>query len=163
MTREEKEEAIEELEQMIKWGDPYEINADACKVAIKALEQEPCEDTISRHYLRKQFQEKCVGECSCCEWDSPYWCGLIDNAPPVNPQEPKTGYWIDADGNNAICSCCNRLNHFYGTYCKHCGAKMVEPQKKQCADCNHYGKLSLDCGRCDDNCSMFEPQESKEV
>ena len=37
-----------------------------------------------------------------------------------------------------------------------------EPQKKQCADCNHYGKLSLDCGRCDDYCSMFEPQESED-
>lgn len=37
----------------------------------------------------------------------------------------------------------------------------VEPQEKRCADCNHYGKLSLVCGRCDD-CSMFEPQESEE-
>lgn len=35
-------------------------------------------------------------------------------------------------------------------------------QKKECADCKHYGKLSLDCGRCDDNCSMFAPQESEE-
>lgn len=39
-------------------------------------------------------------------------------------QETKTGHWIDADGDNAICGCCNRLNHLYGTYCKHCGAKM---------------------------------------
>jgi capsule polysaccharide export protein KpsC/LpsZ len=45
-------------------------------------------------------------------------------------QEPKTGHWIDADGDNAICDCCNRLNHLYGTYCKHCGAKMVEPQER---------------------------------
>ena len=37
-----------------------------------------------------------------------------------------------------------------------------EAQKKECADCKHYGKLSLDCGRCDDNCSMFAPQESEE-
>ncbi len=34
-----------------------------------------------------------------------------------------------------------------------------EPQKKQCADCKYGGKLSLVCGRCDDDCSMFEPQE----
>lgn len=35
----------------------------------------------------------------------------------------------------------------------------IEPQKKRCENCNHYGKLSLDCGRCDDDCSMYEPQE----
>ena len=33
------DEAIERLEQMIEWGDPYEVDADACKVAIKALKQ----------------------------------------------------------------------------------------------------------------------------
>ena len=42
--------------------------------------------------------------------------------PSVQPE--RTGKWIDADGDNAICGCCNRLNHLYGTYCKHCGAKM---------------------------------------
>ena len=41
-------------------------------------------------------------------------------------QEPKMGHWIDADGDNAICGCCNRLNHLYGSYCKHCGARMYE-------------------------------------
>jgi hypothetical protein len=44
-------------------------------------------------------------------------------------KEPKTWYWIDADGDNARCGRCGRLNHLYGTYCKHCGAKMVEPQE----------------------------------
>ena len=48
-----------------------------------------------------------------------------------NELEPKTGHWIDADGDNAICGCCNRLNHLYGEYCKHCGAKMVEPQESE--------------------------------
>ena len=48
---------------------------------------------------------------------------LISELPSITPQEPKTGHWIDADGDNAICSCCNRLNHLYGAYCKHCGAK----------------------------------------
>ena len=41
--------------------------------------------------------------------------------------ESKTGHWIDADGDNAICGCCNCLNHLYGAYCKHCGAKMIKP------------------------------------
>ena len=49
-------------------------------------------------------------------------------------QQQKTGHWIDADDGypfNAICSSCNRLNHLYGNYCKHCGAKMVEPQESE--------------------------------
>lgn len=53
----------------------------------------------------------------------------IKALPSVNPQE-KTGYWIDADGDNAICSCCNRLNHLYGTYCKHCGTKMDKAESE---------------------------------
>ena len=32
-------EAIERLEQMIKWGDTYEVDEDACKLAIKALKR----------------------------------------------------------------------------------------------------------------------------
>lgn len=56
---------------------------------------------------------------------------LFKLAIKVLEQEPKTGHWIDDDGDNAICSCCNRLNHLYGDYCKHCGAKMVEQHEKE--------------------------------
>ena len=41
--------------------------------------------------------------------------------------------------------------------------KYAESQGKRCADCTHYGKLSLDCGRCDDDCSMYKPQESEDI
>lgn len=53
----------------------------------------------------------------------------IKNLLPVSTE--KTGYWIDVDGDNAICGCCNRLNRLYGRYCKHCGAKMVNPQESE--------------------------------
>lgn len=61
----------------------------------------------------------------------PYLYKVIESGIPISIQsigasQPKTGHWIDADGDNAICGCCNRLNHLYGTYCKHCGAKMKE-------------------------------------
>ena len=36
----------------------------------------------------------------------------------------KTGHWINPVGDNAFCECCGRLNHYYGDYCKCCGAKM---------------------------------------
>lgn len=34
--------------------------------------------------------------------------------------------------------------------------------ESKCADCKHYGKLSLDCGRCDGDYSMFAPREREE-
>lgn len=52
---------------------------------------------------------------------------IIENLETISKaleQELKPGHWIAADGISAICSCCNRLNHLYGTYCKFCGAKM---------------------------------------
>lgn len=56
---------------------------------------------------------------------------IIRGLPITNVAIPnKVGHWIDADGDNAICSCCNRLNHLYGTYCKHCGARM-ESEKNE--------------------------------
>ena len=58
---------------------------------------------------------------------------LYEKRSSVDPQ-PKTGYWIDADGYNAICGCCNRLNRLYGKYCRHCGARMVEPQESEVSD-----------------------------
>lgn len=57
-------------------------------------------------------------------------CMRLADLPSVTPQ-PRIGHWIDADGDNAICGCCNRLNHLYGAYCKHCGAKMVELQESE--------------------------------
>ena len=56
-----------------------------------------------------------------------YWAvrKIIDDAPTVQPKH-LMGQWIDADGDNARCGCCNRINHLYGDYCKYCGAKMQE-------------------------------------
>ena len=82
-------------------------------------------------------------------------------------QEPKTGHWITTrtfmhDGEYYCDKCkCDAPNNEKWDYCPNCGCRMVEPQEKQCVNCKHYGKLSLDCGRCDDDCSMYEPQESE--
>ena len=92
------------------------------EAAIGALKQ--LQKNISRDYTvldpMVMAGTAYIGDC----------IGELQDLPPVNPQ-PKTGHWIDADGDNAICGCCNRLNHLYGTYCKHCGAKMVEPQESE--------------------------------
>jgi Zn finger protein HypA/HybF involved in hydrogenase expression len=60
-----REEAIETLEEMIKWGDPYEVNYDACKIAIEALKQEPkTAHWINRHIIANRSFDMIV--CSEC-------------------------------------------------------------------------------------------------
>lgn len=94
----------------------------------------PCEDCISRKavldYIDKMPSElasdgrRMIRRISLEEY-------ISDTLPSV---APKMGHWINADDEypfNAICSSCNRLNRLYGNYCKHCGAKMVEPQKSE--------------------------------
>jgi hypothetical protein len=70
--------------------------SEALEIAIKALEQEPCEDCISRENLLKAFKDECRGECDNCpnfrKVDREYKCRLIADFPPVTPKE-KTG-WI---------------------------------------------------------------------
>ena len=84
-------EAIKELSYIADEMSSMECAdwKEAISVAIKALEQEPCDDAISRQYLiekatnwEKHFH------------DSERYVSLTDiqNAPPVKPQEPNTGH-----------------------------------------------------------------------
>lgn len=104
---------------------------EVCKMALTALEQEPCEDCLSRKALYSALYERFHDEDASNITDVKLGVvrDFVKNFPSATPQ-PKKGHWIDADGDNAICSCCNRLNHLYGTYCKHCGAKMEEGEQK---------------------------------
>jgi len=140
-----QEEIIKALEQqpcddMEEIREIMSCDADAetkCKMISNILtvkphyfnEKKPCEDAISRQTLQTEL-ENCEVVNVRDENDNfieYYNADTVDsilrNLPSVTPQ-PKIGHWINDDGDNAICSCCNRLNHLYGTYCKHCGAKM---------------------------------------
>ena len=61
---------------------------------------------------------------------------IIKGMPPVNPQEPKTGHWIDSpNGYFTQCSECG-LHGAIGIYkhygwCPNCGARMIEPQETE--------------------------------
>lgn len=130
MTREEAIKIMQNMKNHAERTDDKEL-MDACDTAIKVLEQQPCEDAVSRQavhdliaellsdYLHDEDREKIE------KLDV-----KIEDLEPVTPVE-KVGRWIDADGDNAICGCCNRLNHLYGDYCKHCGAKMIEQQESE--------------------------------
>lgn len=107
--------SIDEMSN-IEWDTLRVIDED------KALEQEPCEDAISRQYLIDiATKDGAYDYVSAQE---------IANAPPVKPQEPKTGKWIEYPKNSEtiVCNQCkgirrdNRVGFI--RYCNRCGAKM---------------------------------------
>ena len=87
--------------------------------APKALEQDPCEDAISRQAVldlieREEFKGDAISE--------------IEKLPPVTPQ-PKIGRWIYHDGYIPYKHECSECGKRFGTdsnYCPNCGAKMQE-------------------------------------
>lgn len=101
-----------------------EKDGEKMREAIKALEQEPCEDAISRQAVldKEVYTETSDG-----------WTGWtvdvndIKELPPVTPAE-KVGHWIEKDG-NWYCSECDCLAEEWlekptYKYCSECGAKM---------------------------------------
>jgi len=89
-----REEAIKELKYN-KEDDTFVISAEVLDMAIKALEQDPCEDVISRQAVLDLLADYdlSMGQVVKC----------IHALPPVTSQ-PKTGHckdckwWKDSDG-----------------------------------------------------------------
>ena len=122
MTREESIKLVKEVASMsLDWDDAH---YEALQMAIKALEQEPCEDCISREALLDK------------KWDVPYDgkyiqvvdVGDIKELPSVTLTRKK-GKWIvlkDEYGDicEAICSCCEDNGNHRWKYCHTCGAEM---------------------------------------
>lgn len=88
----------------------------------KALEQESCEDAVSRQavdnlaweYLTKATDENIA-----------FYEHFLD-LPSVTPQKPKTGHWIDT-GSGQKCSECGEIQYGYDNFrhfCANCGTKM---------------------------------------
>ncbi len=93
--------------------------------------------------IEKEKQEQIIGYCKDCKYFEYDSVAYLDNIPLIVAHE-----------------ICNR----WGEGCKtkedgYCFLFEPHEEEKRCEDCNHSGKLSLDCGRCDDDCSMFEPKK----
>ena len=142
MTREEREEAIKCFKNMKKGVFPFNGNW-LYDMAIKALEQEPCEDAISRQAalvrIKNLYPDMPDVDYIAArqEWlkkYAPYMeCeNVIEQLPSVTPQEPKTGHWIDHD-KHIECDKCKTWflkDHLIRkSYCPNCGAKMIEPHE----------------------------------
>ena len=116
----------EEIVQGLFRGD-----GRAIKEAIKALEQEPCEDAVSRKAVFETIDD-CNSDglkgIFCSYDDGERFKKYIKNLPPATPARKK-GKWIvlkDEYGDicEAICSCCEDHGNHRWKYCHTCGAEM---------------------------------------
>lgn len=147
MTKEEKEAVLHCLRAMIDeelceecplygtTGTDH-CEKDCVRLAIEELEQEPCEETISKKAVLDvlaKYDNDMKSDVYNEIFDS------IDKLPPVNPD--KTGHWIDdgqyAEGHSEHvyrCSECGKTYIGYiGKYkeCPDCGAKVDELTRRE--------------------------------
>ena len=97
---------------------------EAYDVAIKALEQEPCEDCISRESVFAIAGDSCL-DLNSYE-DTKEFCDEIKDLPPVTPQ-PKTGGWIEHFDESGKWYECDQCHTDWGgpvNYCPNCGCAM---------------------------------------
>lgn len=105
---------------------PTEDVLTAYDMAIKALEQQPCDDCISRQAVDELSKElvhivRDKADFLCNFWER------LQKLPPVTPQ-PKTGHWNRVTDNAGYwvweCDKCVWQQRFNTNYCPNCGAKM---------------------------------------
>lgn len=99
-------------------------NDNLCAEIEQALEQEPCDNAISREWLKTAIHNFYYGlKHTPTEKDIQAY---IDVAPSVNPQE-RTGHWIEDNRGFYIyakCSECGSVHDTATNYCPNCGCLM---------------------------------------
>lgn len=146
MTREEAIKMLEYIRHVGNGESEYKNDAQAIAldIAIKALEQQPCDDCISRQAAQAKIKNICDeyrlsyedGERKAATGGSAYALGhAFDDLPPVTPQ-PKMGRWIDIQYFKADdtyyrpkCPFCSIEPKEYSNCCPNCGAKMQEGEE----------------------------------
>jgi len=166
MTREEAIDLLDNLIGMVEDNHCSDYDT-ALRMGIKAL-QESCEDAISREDV---INLKWQGEAS--EEFLEGYASAIEDArvlPSVNPQEPKTGHWIEhpeietstpeylmfyecSECGDKQCFCKSDIHKKH--FCNNCGARMVEPT---CDTCEYTTAAFNPCNACKDK-SEYKPQE----
>jgi NADH pyrophosphatase NudC (nudix superfamily) len=126
-----REVAIEWLKRDVSrlWDTPMNnLHKEALNKAIKALSQEPCEDTISREkviaIVEKLFMLPLETEED-VEDAFEYFKREIKDLPPIQ-SKVKAGKWIN-DEEVSHCSKCNQrifTCQDWFKFCPNCGAKM---------------------------------------
>lgn len=135
MTKKEMQIKLGELAMYARqkgWDDEY---TEAVNMAIKALEQEPCGDAISRQaVLELQYR---IDDSATLSVRDVVNVEDIEDLPPVTPQ-PKMGQWIVEAGDRetgyggcTMCSECAGEGNTEMDYCPNCGAKMTESEDEE--------------------------------
>ena len=121
-----REEAIKNIKEHCYFANLIPQAKESLDMAIKALEQEPCEDCISREAFINRYREWHKSEYGRTPSDDAIGLRVAKSLPSVQPK-PKTEHWIKTKS-GWICSECQRkcgarfANQF--DYCPNCGAKM---------------------------------------
>lgn len=145
MTREEKQKAIDILKIsvpiMAMTQERLNDYIQTLKKTMDWLEQEPCEDAISRQdaieeirfgqsYITKihptgELEELFVKENQALE-DA---IKRIEQLPSVQPIIPR-GHWIECEDEVKVyCSKCKEKSDYPTNYCQNCGADMRESEE----------------------------------
>lgn len=126
------EDAIVCLKGIKNYGrDTFTEQSDwqtSLEMAIKALEQESCEDAISRQVAINSIWDGTNMDIYTSEVKE-----SLEALPPVTPK-PKTGHWKYRDLGNArhlYCSECKLASLTEYDFCPNCGAKMIELQESE--------------------------------
>lgn len=124
------DEAISILKQYTDYNNPdipdFYTMEEACKVVIEALEQETCEDCISREATIKTISEWFFSKEFRFTNASEYLRKRLDKLPSVTPQQ-KMGRWIEHFDESGKWYECDQCHTDWGgsvNYCPACGAKM---------------------------------------
>ena len=118
-----REEAIELLHD-IQTDAVYNVlssEKEALDMAIKALEQQPCDDAISRETVLEIIEKE--------EFKGDAIYG-IERLPSVTPTRP-TARWETFVEDYNKCSKCGEMGKLYRIYkyCPACGARMTESEE----------------------------------
>lgn len=116
-----REEAIKVLTE-INYNSIENDTVVATHMAIKALEQEPNGDLISREETLTAFADYVGSGMSMDDYDA-LW-NIVTKMPSVK-QEPKTGHREYNDiYDHYLCGNCKTIVMDYDNYCPNCGARM---------------------------------------
>ena len=118
-------------EEAIEWlKDHHSIDMNtkddkAHRMAIKALEQEPCEDAISKESLLARLR---LNYSKNQNVSLQALVDIVNTERPITPAR-RVGEWIvlkDEYGDivEAVCSCCDANGNHKWEWCPHCGAEM---------------------------------------